>query len=133
MVHLSQKIISVACLVSLVVGVPLFCSVPGASACSRMLSAANGQAVLTARNMDWPVDAGTSLWVLPRGIQRDGMAGKNSVKWTSKYASIVTASAWLPSGKSAVSDGMNEKGLVANMLWLDPSDYGKRDENAHVR
>ena len=128
MVHLSQKIISVACLVSLVVGVPLFCSVPGASACSRMLSAANGQAVLTARNMDWPVDAGTSLWVLPRGIQRDGMAGKNSVKWTSKYASIVTASAWLPSGKSAVSDGMNEKGLVANMLWLDPSDYGKRDE-----
>ena len=126
--HLSPKIISLVCLVALVVGFSLFYAVPGASACSRMLSAANGQAVLTARNMDWPVDAGTSLWVLPRGIQRDGMAGKNSVKWTSKYASIVTASAWLPSGKSAVSDGMNEKGLVANMLWLDPSDYGKRDE-----
>jgi len=128
MMHLSPKIVSGACFVSLVACVFLLCSIPDASACSRMLSAANGQAVLTARNMDWPVDAGTSLWVLPRGIQRDGMAGKNSVKWTSKYASIVTASAWLPSGKSAVSDGMNEKGLVANMLWLDPSDYGRRDE-----
>ena len=126
--HLSPKIVSGACLVSLVAAVFMFCSVPDASACSRMMWADNGQAVLTARNMDWPVDAGTSLWVLPRGVQRDGMAGKNSVKWTSKYASIVTASAWLPSGKSAVTDGMNEKGLVANMLWLDPSDYGTRDE-----
>ena len=128
MMHLSPKIVSGACLVSLVAAVFMFCSVPDASACSRMMWADNGQAVLTARNMDWPVDAGTSLWVLPRGVQRDGMAGKNSVKWTSKYASIVTASAWLPSGKSAVTDGMNEKGLVANMLWLDPSDYGTRDE-----
>lgn len=106
----------------------MFYAVPGASACSRMLSADNGQAILTARNMDWPVDMGTSLWMLPRGLKRAGMAGKNSLVWTGKYASIVTASAWLPSGKSAVSDGMNEKGLVANMLWLDPSDYGKRDE-----
>ena len=128
MMHLSPKFVSGACLVSLVAAVFLFCSIPCASACSRMMWADNGQAVLTARNMDWPVDAGTSLWVLPRGVQRDGMAGKNSVTWTSKYASIVTASAWLPSGKSAVTDGMNEKGLVANMLWLDPSDYGTRDE-----
>ena len=128
MMHLSPKIISLVCLVALVVGFSLFYAVPGASACSRMLSADNGQAVLTARNMDWPVDMGTSLWLLPRGLERDGLAGKNSVTWTSKYASIVTASAWLPSGKSAMSDGMNEKGLVANMLWLDPSDYGKRDE-----
>ena len=49
MMHLTPKIISVVCLVSLVVGVSLFYAMPGASACSRMMSADNGQAVLTAR------------------------------------------------------------------------------------
>ncbi len=126
---LSQKFTAILCLVCLIGGFSLFYTVPRASACSRILSADNGQAVLTARNMDWPVDMGTSLWLLPRGVARDGKAGKNSLVWTAKYASLVTASAWLPSGKSAVSDGVNEKGLVANMLWLDPSDYGKRDES----
>jgi choloylglycine hydrolase len=125
--YFPPKAISILCLVSLIAGITLFYAIPTTYACSRMLSADNGQAILTARNMDWPVDMGTSLWMLPRGIKRDGMAGNNSLAWTSKYASIVTASAWLPSGKSAVSDGMNEKGLVANMLWLDPSDYGTRD------
>ena len=126
--YLPRKILSLLCLVCLIPGFSMFHAVPSASACSRMLSADNGHAVLTARNMDWPVDMGTSLWMLPRGIKRDGAVGKNSLAWTAKYASLVTASSWLPNGKSAVSDGVNEKGLVANMLWLDPSDYGKRDE-----
>lgn len=40
------------------------------------------------------------------------------MRWTSKYGSIV-ASSW----DIGVSDGMNEKGLNANMLWLNNSKY----------
>ena len=95
-------------------------------ACSRVLSADNGQAVLVGRNMDWPEDMGTALWVLPRGIKREGLPGANSLSWTSKYGSIVAAS--LSDGQGSVADGMNEQGLMANLLWLNQSDYGTRDE-----
>lgn len=41
--------------------------------------------------MDWNDDTRTNLWVFPRGMQRDGAAGPNSAKWTSKYGSLGTA------------------------------------------
>ena len=73
--------------------------------------------------MDWYEDIKSNLWVLPRGIQRDGMAGKNSMTWTSKYGSLVTAGFDVAS-----ADGINEKHLAAHLLYLAESDYGKRDE-----
>jgi choloylglycine hydrolase len=100
--------------------------VPGAelaAACSRVLWADNGQAVVTGRNMDWPEDMRTDLWSFPRGIARKGGSGDaNELTWTSKYGSIGAAVYDM-----AIGDGMNEKGLVANLLWLSESDYGKRD------
>ncbi|HCM21134.1 MAG TPA: choloylglycine hydrolase, partial [Porphyromonadaceae bacterium] len=59
-----------------------------------------------------------NLWVFPRGMERSGEVGPLSTKWTSKYGSII-ASAW----DIATADGMNEKGLVANILWLVESEY----------
>ncbi|WP_263361300.1 linear amide C-N hydrolase [Flavobacterium collinsii] len=56
----------------------------------------------------------------PRGIERNGEAGNNSVKWRSKYGSVITSS-W----DIAYSDGMNEKGLVSNLLWLAEPDFPK--------
>jgi penicillin V acylase-like amidase (Ntn superfamily) len=53
-------------------------------------------------------------------MQRDGAASPDSPKWTSKYGSVITAAY-----DFATTDGMNEKGLVANVLYLAPSDYGK--------
>jgi len=49
-------------------------------ACSRVLYADNGQAVVVGRNLDWPdTFKGTDLWLFPRGITRDGLAsGKRS-------------------------------------------------------
>jgi choloylglycine hydrolase len=70
--------------------------------------------------MDWnDPTAETALWVFPRGMDRDGGIGKNPVKWTSKYGSVI-ASFY----NAASSDGMNEKGRVANVLYLAESDYG---------
>lgn len=90
--------------------------------CSRVLWSDNGQAIVVGRTMDWFEDTKTNLWVLPRGIQRDGGVGKNSLMWTSKYGSVVA-----PVYDIGTSDGTNEKGLTTNMLWLAEADYGKRD------
>lgn len=96
----------------------LLCSV--AAACTRVVYLGPGGRILTARTMDWKSDIGTNLWVFPRGIERTGQTGENTVSWTSKYGSV-TAAAY----DIATSDGLNEAGLSANLLWLAESDYAK--------
>ncbi len=73
--------------------------------------------------MDWKEDMLSNLWVFPAGVQRDGGAGPQSIKWTAKYGSV-TVSGY----EAGTTDGMNEKGLVANLLYLAESDYGKPDD-----
>ncbi|NTU95161.1 MAG: linear amide C-N hydrolase [Bacteroidales bacterium] len=92
--------------------------------CSRVLWNDNQQAVVVGRSMDWFEDMKSNLWAFPRGMLRDGGAGKNSLKWTSKYGSLVAT------GYEMITvDGINEKGFAVNPLWLAESDYGKRDES----
>lgn len=93
-----------------------------AGACTRFVYSGPGDRILTARSMDWADEIGTNLWILPRGVDRDGAAGPASVKWTSRYGSVI-ASAF----DIATSDGMNEAGLVANLLWLTEAEYPKWD------
>ncbi|HEV3112428.1 MAG TPA: linear amide C-N hydrolase [Candidatus Binataceae bacterium] len=95
-----------------------------ANACSRVLWVRSGQPVLVGRSMDWFEPMHTNLWALPRGIKRSGLAGKNSLRWTSKYGSLVAVVY-----NFASADGINEKGLDANILWLAESDFGSRNEN----
>ena len=88
--------------------------------CSRAVYLGPEDTVITARSMDWVSDLGSNLWSFPRGIERDGAAGPQSIHWTSKYGSVV-ASAF----DAGTADGMNEKGLVANLLYLSESEYVK--------
>lgn len=91
-----------------------------AEACTRALFVGTDSVVITGRSMDWSEDMHSDLWVFPKGIKRDGAAGPKSIVWTSKYGSLIV------SGYNAgTADGMNEKGLVANLLYLAESDYGK--------
>lgn len=74
--------------------------------------------------MDWnDPDAVSNLWVFPRGIARNGGAGKSPIIWTSKYGSVGVS--FYDAG---LADGMNEKGLVANLLYLAESVYGDEDQ-----
>ena len=95
-------------------------AIPAVEACTRAVYLGSDGLVITGRNMDWVEDMSSNLWVFPRGMQRDGAAGTDSVKWTSKYGSATIASYDIATG-----DGMNEKGLVANLLYLAGSDFGK--------
>jgi penicillin V acylase-like amidase (Ntn superfamily) len=92
-------------------------------ACTRTLYVGDDGTVLTGRNMDWWEDVASNLYVFPAGMQRDGAAGPRSIKWTSKYGSVVVAGY-----EAGTADGMNEKGLVANLLYLTESDYGQPDD-----
>ena len=106
-------------------GLSLILSVAALSrtdACTRVVYNGLDGTVMTARSMDWKEDPYTNLWIFPRGMSRSGETGNNSVHWTSKYGSVV-ASAY----EICSTDGMNEKGLVANLLWLAESEYPKWD------
>ena len=93
-----------------------------ANACTRCVYLGPNDTVIVARSMDWAEDPGTNLYCFPRGSKRDGAAGANSINWTSKYGSVVCSFY-----EVATVDGMNEKGLVADVLYLVESDYGKPD------
>jgi len=91
-----------------------------AQACSRVLYETGDMAYITGRTMDWAdASAKTALWVFPRGMKRDGGVGPNPIKWISRYGSVVTS--FYDVG---TADGMNEKGLVANLLYLNEADFG---------
>lgn len=87
-------------------------------ACSRAVFLGDNGSVITGRTMDWKVDVGTNLYILPRGIHHTGKANPRSLEWTSKYGSVVATGY-----EAATTDGMNEEGLVANALWLVESKY----------
>ena len=93
-------------------------------ACTRAVYLGPQNTVLTTRSMDWTTEVGSNIWVFPRNMERDGAAGPNSIKWTSKYGSVIATFF-----EAASVDGMNEHGLVANTLYLAESVYPKLGAN----
>ncbi|NYF88096.1 linear amide C-N hydrolase [Tunturiibacter empetritectus] len=89
-------------------------------ACTRAVYLGPDGEVITSRSMDWQVDIGTDLYILPRGMERNGEVGAESLKWRSKYGSVVATGYDV-----STTDGMNEKGMVTNLLWLVESEYPK--------
>jgi choloylglycine hydrolase len=87
--------------------------------CTRAVYQGPDATIITVRSMDWASNMATNLWIFPRGMERTGVAGSHSLTWTSQYGSVI-ATAF----EAATADGMNEKGLVANLLYLTESDYG---------
>ncbi len=97
-------------------------SIQDVDACTRAVYLGENGTVITGRSMDWAEDMQTNLWVFPRGMKRGGAAGPNSPKWVSIYGSVIASGYEI-----GTTDGMNEAGLVANLLYLAESDYGKPD------
>ena len=104
----------------------VFCFTNKADACTRVVYKC-GDMVATGRTMDWKENPLSNIYIFPRGMERKGGLSDNSIQWTSKYGSVVTAGYDI-----GVCDGMNEKGLVANMLFLPESKYEKHNEDRLV-
>ena len=93
-------------------------------ACTTFFIHKNGQFAF-GRNYDWITDAGMVCSNL-RGLAKTSMKMPEGAvtKWVSKYGSIT----FNQYGKEFPNGGMNEMGLVVEMMWLDGSQYPKPDK-----
>lgn len=98
-----------------------------ADACTRAVYLGPEGLTITGRTMDWKEDIQTNLYILPKGVSRVGYDSDNTVKWTSKYGSIVATGYDI-----GTSDGMNEKGLVVNLLYLPESVYTRPNDTRPI-
>lgn len=96
-----------------------------ADACTRVVYLGANDTIITARSMDWSEPMLTNLYALPRGMERSGEAGPNSLEWVAKYGSVVATGYDV-----STTDGVNEAGLVANLLWLVESEYPEFTEDS---
>jgi choloylglycine hydrolase len=74
--------------------------------------------------MDWPYAFNSHLYVIPRAVVIDGAGGLNSLRFNTRYGSVGVTGSTDPGGVvDAFFDGMNEKGLAANLLYLAENDF----------
>lgn len=87
-------------------------------ACTRVVYVGDDNEVITGRTLDWKTPIGTNLYVMPQGMERVGYDQPNTIKWISRYGSVVSVGYDV-----GVNEGMNEKGLVCNLLYLPGTVY----------
>jgi penicillin V acylase-like amidase (Ntn superfamily) len=97
-------------------------------ACTTFCINKNGQIVF-GRNYDWVTGAGI-VNTNQRGLFKTATntAHNESISWVSKYGSIT----FNQYGKEFPTGGMNEKGLVVEMMWLDGTVYPGGDPRPTV-
>jgi len=94
-----------------------------AFACTTFCLRNKGE-VLFGKNYDWTIGDG-AVFVNRRGVSKwSGLENeKNPAKWTSKYGSVT----FNQYGWESPSGGMNEAGLVIELMWLDDTKYPAPD------
>jgi len=105
----------------------LFC-ITTAQACTTFFIHHNGKMVF-GRNYDWMADAGM-VCTNQRGLVKTSMKNDDgkSISWISQYGSI----SFNQYGKEFPTGGMNEKGLVVELMWLDGTVYPKPDDRPAI-
>jgi choloylglycine hydrolase len=95
-------------------------------ACSTFLLSKNGTHVF-GRNYDW-VSGNGMVVVNARGVSKTSFAqpGAKTISWISKNGSIT----FNQFGKEFPHGGMNEKGLVVELMWLSETGYPSADNRA---
>lgn len=96
--------------------------------CSTFLLSKNGQHVF-GRNYDW-VSGNGMVMVNARGVAKTSFmpAGGKGISWVSRYGSIT----FNQFGKEFPHGGMNEKGLVIELMWLSETKYPEPDQRSGV-
>ena len=87
----------------------------------------NSREVLFGKNYDWMIGDGMIL-VNKRGVSKVSSEEENPAKWVSKYGSVT----FNQYGWESPSGGMNEEGLVIELMWLDDTEYPEKDDRPTV-
>ena len=99
-----------------------------ATACTTFLINRHGQLVF-GRNYDWITGSGF-VCTNPRGLSKSSLQSttEKPLKWISRYGSMT----FNQYGKEFPTGGMNEKGLVVELMWADGTQYPVPDERPAV-
>ena len=99
-----------------------------ALACTTFCLKKNGE-VLFGKNYDWMVGEGL-VFVNKRGVAKESNAEDraNPARWVSKFGSVT----FNQYGRENPSGGMNEAGLVIELMWLDETRYPTADTRPTV-
>jgi penicillin V acylase-like amidase (Ntn superfamily) len=103
-------------------------SLESATACTTFCLKNKGE-LLFGKNYDWMVGDGLAF-VNKRGVAKVSSSEDrtNPAKWVSKYGSVT----FNQYGRENPSGGMNEAGLVIELMWLDETQYPKADARPTV-
>jgi choloylglycine hydrolase len=96
-----------------------------ADACTTFLLERGGARVV-GKSYDWHMGQGLVM-VNKRGVAKQSLPGKpgdRPARWVSRHASVT----FNQYGRELPNGGMNDAGLVVEIMWLDDSVYEKRDE-----
>lgn len=89
----------------------------------------NGNTILLGKNFDWTFDQGYIIKNI-KNTQKTAYFTHNGTpaSWISKYGSIT----FNQNGKEMPYGGMNEKGLVVEMLWLEDTRFNISETKTYV-
>lgn len=96
-----------------------------ALACTAFLMQ-EGDQRLVAKSYDWDQDQGLVL-INKRGVQKQALVldpRDSPARWTSRYASLT----FNQYGREMPNGGLNEAGLVMEILWLKQTGWPRRDQ-----
>ena len=79
------------------------------------------------RNYDYGFGDGAVL-LNPRGMQKRSLVDKSPAHWTSRYGSLT----FNQYGRDNPMGGVNERGLVVELMWLDETRYPEPDSRPAV-
>ena len=79
-------------------------------------------AIVFGKNYDWDVEDGLVI-VNKRGMTKTALTEENPAQWTSQHGSVT----FNQYGREFPSGGINEKGLVVELMWLDETMYPEPD------
>lgn len=106
----------------------LLISVQSVYTCSSFVLK-NGKKVLLGKNFDWTFDQGYIIKNIKNTFKvayctHDG----SPAIWTSKYGSVT----FNQNGKEMPYGGMNERGLVVEMLWMEDTQFNISDDKSYL-
>src|SRR4028119_599420 len=109
------------------IAVFLLFSYSSSFACSTFLLSKNGKHVF-GKNYDWVTGNG-AIMVNARGLHKISMADNDKpFSWTALYGSV----SFNQYGKEFPNGGMNEKGLVVELMWLEETEYPQKDSRPSI-
>ena len=94
--------------------------------CTRIFNNRFNHFRVVGRTFDWEVSDEGKLWYYPTGLVRSGQC-ENEATWSVRFRNLAMSMWGLGS-----TDGINEAGLAAHLLYLAASDFGARDERPGI-